>query len=75
MDQRKLSRVPNMKYNYKFRYDKHIKDYIIISSNAKTASVKYLINKDNHYTWEKDEFKEYQYMLEWVLENYPEWTI
>ena len=44
MDKRKLSRVFNMKRNYRFHYDKHIKDYIILSSNRKSASVSYLKN-------------------------------
>ena len=63
-----------MKHSYEFLYNKHIKNYIILSSNGKSASISYLINKDNHHTWKK-ESKEYKYMLEWLLENYPEWTI
>lgn len=66
-----------MKHSYEFRYNEHIKDYIILSSNGKSGSVSYLINKDNHYTWKKEfeEFEEYKCMLEWLLENYPEWMI
>lgn len=64
-----------MKSTYTFYYNKYIKEYIILSPNAKSASISYLINKDNHYTWDQDEFKEYKYMLEWVLDNHPEWTI
>lgn len=63
-----------MKLTYTYYYNKHIKDYIITSSNSKSASVSYLVNKDNHYTWKK-ESKEYEYMLKWLLENHPEWII